>query len=64
MNETVNRFEMHLIQPFNTTMHLPTVLLDHLLKTNEEYKNSNEQEIQNVFIRKILVIIFWDFTIF
>ena len=55
---------MHLIQPFNTTMHLPTVLLDHLLKTNEEYKNSNKQEIQNVFIRKILVIIFWDFAIF
>ena len=43
-----NKFipKIHLRQP-----ELPTVLVDHLLKTKKEYKNLKKQEIQDIFIK-------------
>ena len=38
--------DIHLRQPG-----LPTVLVDHLLKTRKVYKNLKKQEIQDIFIK-------------
>ena len=39
--------EMHLKQPAFTDI----VLVNHLLKTKKEHKNSKKQEIQNIFTK-------------
>ena len=33
------------------TLNLPTVLLNHLLKTKKEYKKRKKQEIQGIFMK-------------
>ena len=59
MNEIVNKFlstgdkfkpEMHLKQPGFTYS-----VVDHLLKTKKEFKNSKKQEIQTIFTKMNLI---------
>ena len=59
MNEIVNKFlltgdkflpEMHL-----NNLDLRTVLVEHLIKTKKDLKNSKKQEIQIIFTKMILI---------
>ena len=62
MNEIVNKFllaadkfkpEMHLKQPGLARI----VLVDHLLKINNEFKNLKKQEIQAIFTKINLIML-------
>ena len=66
MNEIVNKFlllgdkfmpEIHFKKP-----DLLTVLVDHILKTKKELKNSKKQEIQTIFTKINLIKLVFNMT--
>ena len=56
MNEIINNFSLagdKLIHEMHFKIHcIYTVFLHYLLKSKKQYRNSNEEEIQDMFIKK------------
>ena len=48
----INKLEINsCLKSIPDSLDFPIVLVDHLLKTKEEYKNLKKQEIQDTFIK-------------